>query len=202
MMTRYFLDTEFIDTGSTIDLISIGIVSSDGREYYAQDCTCDLSKASDWVQENVIVHLAPTWKSREQIQRDLLAFMDVEQYGKPALYGWCCAYDFVALCQLFGTMMDLPQDWPHYMRDIQFVLDDRGISDDALPQPEGQVHNALVDARQIRDIWQMLYPPRSCEIAIDGKTLVVSFTEEDVRIVRQETDKSFWINVPESRNAV
>lgn len=32
---KYFLDTEFHEDGKTIDLISIGIVAEDGREYYA-----------------------------------------------------------------------------------------------------------------------------------------------------------------------
>lgn len=34
-MTRYCYDTEFLEDGSTIELISIGIVADDGREYYA-----------------------------------------------------------------------------------------------------------------------------------------------------------------------
>lgn len=34
-MTRYFYDTEFLENGKTIELISIGIVADDGREYYA-----------------------------------------------------------------------------------------------------------------------------------------------------------------------
>jgi hypothetical protein len=37
---KYFLDTEFAETGGTenptIDLISLGIVAEDGREYYAE----------------------------------------------------------------------------------------------------------------------------------------------------------------------
>jgi hypothetical protein len=32
---RYFYDTEFIDDGYNIELISIGVVAEDGREYYA-----------------------------------------------------------------------------------------------------------------------------------------------------------------------
>ena len=32
---RYFYDTEFIDNGRIIDLISIGVVAEDGREFYA-----------------------------------------------------------------------------------------------------------------------------------------------------------------------
>ena len=32
---KYFFDTEFYEDGKTIDLISIGIVAEDGREFYA-----------------------------------------------------------------------------------------------------------------------------------------------------------------------
>ena len=39
---RYFLDTEFIEDGKTIDLLSIGIVAEDGRELYLQNVECNL----------------------------------------------------------------------------------------------------------------------------------------------------------------
>ena len=48
---KYFLDTEFIEDGKTIDLISIGIVAEDGREYYAINSECDFPKANDWIKE-------------------------------------------------------------------------------------------------------------------------------------------------------
>src|SRR3954452_23658432 len=32
---RYFYDTEFIEDGTTIDLVSIGVVDETGREFYA-----------------------------------------------------------------------------------------------------------------------------------------------------------------------
>ena len=32
---RYFYDTEFIDNGRHIDLISIGVVADNGTEFYA-----------------------------------------------------------------------------------------------------------------------------------------------------------------------
>lgn len=54
---KYFLDTEFIEDGKTIDLISIGIVCQDGRTLYRQNSECDFSKASDWVWRNVYPHL-------------------------------------------------------------------------------------------------------------------------------------------------
>jgi hypothetical protein len=60
---RYFLDTEFIEDGKTIDLISIGIVAdSDAaqvkdRTLYLQNSECAFDKASDWVWRNVFPHL-------------------------------------------------------------------------------------------------------------------------------------------------
>lgn len=158
---KYFVDTEFIDDGFTIDLISIGIVAEDGREYYAQSNQADFGKASQWVKDNVIAHLlirdiGGLWKNRVTIKQDILSFMDVEAYGKPELWGWCASYDFVALCQLYGTMMDLPDGWPHYIRDIQYLLDERGMSDDKLPQQEEGLHNALADARHLKKLREFL----------------------------------------------
>src|SRR5579885_769187 len=54
---RYFYDTEFIDDGERIDLISIGIVAEDGRELYLQSCEFNPKKASEWVRENVFPNL-------------------------------------------------------------------------------------------------------------------------------------------------
>lgn len=63
---KYFFDTKFIE-GFTqpffgksrhfIDLISIGIVVEDGREYYAISNEFDPKKASKWIKENVIEKL-------------------------------------------------------------------------------------------------------------------------------------------------
>ena len=43
---RYFYDTEFIEDGSTIELVSIGIVAEDGREFYAVSTEFDASNAN------------------------------------------------------------------------------------------------------------------------------------------------------------
>jgi hypothetical protein len=194
MKLRYYVDTEFIENGRTIDLVSIGVVCEDGRELYLQSTEFEPSNANPWVEEHVFSQLllcphvqtrgerSPLvdrvahekngqcvfygttpgfypdcpWRTREQIKQELLSFMGQERYDFPELWGWCSSYDFVALCQVFGTMMNVPINYPHYMRDIQQVLDERGITDDLLPQPEGEAHNALVDARQIKTIWEML----------------------------------------------
>lgn len=153
---RYFIDTEFVDNGSTIDLISIGIVCEDGRELYLESADFDKGKANQWVREHVLPHLKGggcCWPLRS-IRVTLRDFFDVEEYGKPELWGWCAGYDFVAFCQIFGTMMDLPKDYPHYICEFQYVLDGRHISDNQLPQQESGTHNALEDARHLKRLWE------------------------------------------------
>ncbi len=51
---KYFLDTEFIEDGKTIDLISIALVCEDSRAYYAINRNCAFHKADKWVKENVL----------------------------------------------------------------------------------------------------------------------------------------------------
>lgn len=58
-MTVYCYDTEFLEDGNTIELISIGIVCEDGREYYAVNHDADWKRieTDDWLMANVIPHL-------------------------------------------------------------------------------------------------------------------------------------------------
>lgn len=58
-MTRFFYDCEFIEDGVTIGLISIGIVSEDGREYYAvaSDAPWAAIKRHPWLMRNVVPSL-------------------------------------------------------------------------------------------------------------------------------------------------
>lgn len=58
-MSIYCYDTEFLDDGSTIELISIGIVCDDGREYYAVNSDMDTQRIGkhQWLMDNVWPHL-------------------------------------------------------------------------------------------------------------------------------------------------
>ncbi|MGO2515400.1 MAG: polyadenylate-specific 3'-exoribonuclease AS, partial [Corynebacterium variabile] len=51
---RYFYDTEFIEDGRTIDLVSIGVVAEDGREFYAVSSDFNERRAGSWVRRNVL----------------------------------------------------------------------------------------------------------------------------------------------------
>jgi hypothetical protein len=149
-MTRIWFDTEFIEDGVTIDLISIGMVREDGAEYYAQSRECDRDKASPWVRENVLRNLVPGTIPRAQIAAEIVAFVG----EKPEFWGYYADYDWVALCQLYGTMMGLPKGFPMFCLDIKQLC--VSVGDPRLPEQGKGEHNALSDARWNRAAWEFL----------------------------------------------
>lgn len=148
---RIWFDTEFIEDGRTIDLISIGAVREDGWRYYAEPAECDRSKASPWVKVNVLPHTSGKLTPRATIARELIEFTSK---SKPEFWAYYADYDWVALCQLFGTMMDLPEGWPKYCRDVKQLCD--ALGNPKLPEMIGQEHNALADAVWTRGAWEFL----------------------------------------------
>jgi 3' exoribonuclease, RNase T-like len=146
---RFFYDTEFIEDGRTIDLISIGVVAEDGREYYAVSTEFDPQRAGNWVRMHVLPKLPPPasqlWRSRQQIRRELEEFFDIDGPEPIELWAWVGAYDHVALCQLWGTMPGLPRAIPRFTRELRQLWEDRGSP--RMPPRSRDVHDALVDAR-------------------------------------------------------
>ena len=149
---RYFYDTEFIEDGRTIELISIGVAAEDGREYYAVSTEFDPERAGPWVRANVLPKLPPPasglWRSRKQIRLDLEEFFRVFGVGASEpieLWAWVAAYDHVALCQLWGTMPELPRSIPRFTRELRQLWEDRGSP--RMPPRPSDAHDALVDAR-------------------------------------------------------
>lgn len=63
---RYCYDSEFLEDGQTIALISIGIVCEDGREYYAVNSDMPIGRIlkHDWLMTNVVPHLPGTKADR------------------------------------------------------------------------------------------------------------------------------------------
>ena len=148
---RFWFDTEFIEDGRTIDLISIGIVSEDGREYYAVSREFNPKKAGDWVRDNVLSKLGDVpRKKRREIRDEVRQFLG----SHPEVWGYYCDYDWVVLCQLFGRMVDLPEDWPKFCLDIKQLCIQKG--DPVLPNQDEGEHNALSDARWNMIAWDFL----------------------------------------------
>ena len=190
---RFFLDTEFIEGNKSLDLISLALVSQDGREYYAINKDCCFSNASDWVRENVLspmeiqivgnvclsAPLDQNWKSPNEIALDLLQFIKtpttieagsldpmtayaLELDPKPEFWGYYADYDWVLFCWLFGKMINLPVGFPKYCRDLKQECAPRSgslrdrLGNPQLPPQDSVEHNALNDARWIKQAWEFL----------------------------------------------
>lgn len=167
---RYFYDTEFLDDGHTISLISIAMVCDDGREFYAvsAEMPWDRIATHPWLARNVVPYL-PTVDYGGQVRldiddplvmyRDIIAKRLVDFVGDdmfPHLWAYFAAYDHVALAQLFGAMIDLPATLPMWTHDIMQEVERRGYP--KLPPQNTEHHHALNDARWVRDAYYWLNP--------------------------------------------
>jgi hypothetical protein len=176
---RIWYDCEFVEDGKTIDLLSIGMVSEDGRELYRINgdfATMQRAIERDWLRENVVNHLpvsawavdhAPGWAwtwdmahedfyavhDRERIRDDVGTFihesLKVDGYDGVRLWAWYGAYDHVAYAQLFGKMIDLPEGFPMWTNDLRQEVDRLGNPE--LPRMPGvHEHDAFSDAMELR----------------------------------------------------
>ncbi|MFF9844635.1 3'-5' exoribonuclease domain-containing protein [Streptomyces sp. NPDC013740] len=165
---RIFYDTEFIEDGRTIDLISIGMVREDGHEYYAvnRDMPVRRIRKHPWLMKNVVPSLPhghgdrrntvprswlfdycdPLVKRRATIAAEVRRF--IQDTPSAQLWAWYGAYDHVVLAQLFGRMIDLPNGVPMMTCDIQQEAERLG--NPQMPEQPAGVHNALADARHNR----------------------------------------------------
>lgn len=149
---RIWFDTEFYENGRTIDLISIGMVRDDGATFYAEaDLAPEIASQSDWLAKNVKPHLkgGNAEMTRFRMQKAIFDFVG----EKPEFWAYYASYDWVVLCQLFGTMMDLPKGWPMFVRDVQQWRSELGNPD--MPAQENE-HDALADALWTKAAWERL----------------------------------------------
>lgn len=171
-MTAIAYDTEFLEDDSTIELISIGMVDEDGREYYAvnSDMPMERIREREWLMNNVVPHLptvnpvtpgdrknrlivdvdrrSPLVKPKWVIRNEVLAFLSGAQGAADddlELWAWFGAYDHVAYAQLFGRMIDLPPGLPMFTHELVQLWEDAGKPEK--PAKPTDQHNALADAR-------------------------------------------------------
>jgi hypothetical protein len=179
---KYFYDTEFLEDGKTVDLISIGIVAEDGREYYAvssevnDDELKTRIRRHDWLLKNVVPSLpltnAGVWSFTPPSNEPDMFSLDMRntlvrprwlianevreffaQDTSPVeLWADYAAYDHVVLCQLWGTMMALPKGMPMWTHDLEQAWEDAGRPD--RPEQNAGQHNALEDARWNAKLYQ------------------------------------------------
>ncbi|MGQ4358532.1 3'-5' exoribonuclease domain-containing protein [Streptomyces sp. SAS_272] len=165
---KIYYDTEFIDDGTTIDLISIGMVREDGAELYAVSSEFNQTavRQNPWLLQNVWSSLPirknppgmrgidkldndhPDVRPRTQIARLVADF--ILDTPDPQLWAYYSAYDHVALAQLWGPMINLPAGIPMQSDDIVTAAKLAGLTPDDLPKQADGHHNALADARHNR----------------------------------------------------
>lgn len=106
---KYYLNCKFIKSSLNQwdELISISLVSEDGRKYYAINYDCDWSKASNWVKDNVLAQLPQKplpncyssaeafrisedykqgWRNKGLIADEIIEFCNPKIYGKPEFW--------------------------------------------------------------------------------------------------------------------
>jgi hypothetical protein len=169
---RVYYDTEFIDDGLTIQLLSIGMIREDGKTYYAVVNDLDLmleaaytsTNGEYWLRNNVLNSLPVTlqlenrvmpvdWNSGhpdfENIKTQYEIHAEVRKFladtSNLELWAWYAAYDHVALAQIFGRMLNLPEDVPMWTNDLRQEL--HRLGNPRYPEQASGAHNALEDAR-------------------------------------------------------
>jgi hypothetical protein len=163
---RIYHDWEFLEDGSTIKPISVGMIREDGKELYYEFANApwtDIMK-HEWLKENVVPHLKGGTahmvngvgnnivKSRLAIMSKVYDFLlDAHKSDKTRpveFWGWYSSYDHVCLAQLFGRMIDLPDFVPMWTNDLRQEF--YRLGDPDYPRQEQGLHNALEDAKFLK----------------------------------------------------
>lgn len=172
---RFFLDTEFDQETDPVQLISIGIVCSNGKEFYAVNTDYKF-KPRTWLDENVkpflslsvpssVVNLDQLTCLKGSYLKVKVALEDwlVAQYQSnklfynPEWWGYMSAYDWFLLTRFWGFgngPVPLPYlclDTEQYRRDIGVTFAE--VSKHVSLEPR---HNALIDARDVKEQFEAL----------------------------------------------
>jgi hypothetical protein len=183
---KLFFDTEFTGLHKNTTLISIGIVSEDGKTFYAEFTDYDKSQVNNWLNENVIQKLK--YNDNEFPCNDITLNRDYEhleikspsdvikkylrlwlsQFENVEMWSDCLAYDWVLFNDIFGTAFDIPKNVYYIPFDICTLFKIKDIDPDITREEfakeiltkecfqAGQKHNALWDATVIKACYEKL----------------------------------------------
>ena len=182
-MNIYF-DTEFCGLQKNTELISIGLISEDGKEFYGEFASINTELIDDWILENVLMNTTKYGEvnetdivvnesdyhfgTKEEIRDQLKEWLS--QFDEVQLISDVCHYDMVLFIDIFGSAFDLPenvspvcydinQDIASYYEESQKDAFNRS-REDILEEKGitivGQKHNSLYDARVIQQVYNVL----------------------------------------------
>ena len=169
---KVFLDTEFIETEDVLELVSLGMATEDGREYYGITKNYEYAFDDDWVRQNVLAPINAEFssepfnyksvskvfdkfgKTRTEMRDEIKAFL-----GTVSIEFWSyfSAYDWVLFCRLFGSMNAMPKNYPYLCNDIKQLANSKDLSAkwirDNYPKSK-KAHNALADAKWHKEMYE------------------------------------------------
>lgn len=138
---KLFFDMEFTGLRQNTTPISLGIVSEDGKKFYAEFTDYDESQCNDWIKENVIKNLKLAGMGVGVSDTDenppLRIVMGDKRYIRQEANEWLrqfnkiqfvsdvCHYDFVLLIDLLtngGTALDLPENISAVCHDLNMDI--------------------------------------------------------------------------------
>ncbi len=109
------------------------------------------------MEDNVLPRLGQVVaKERAVSALDIINFIGSDP--APEFWGYYADYDWVALCWLYGGMVDLPTHFPMFCMDLHqwwVQLGSRNIK-----PPQSFEHHALTDARWNHQLWKVLEAQR------------------------------------------
>lgn len=171
---RVFLDAEFTGLHQGTTLISIGLVTEDGRAFYGECDDYDMSQVNDWIRDNVIANMLygnmPPGEREKVIMQWGIDYARGEashvgkylgiwlsQFDRVEMWSDCLAYDWVLFCQLFGGAFGIPKNVYYIPFDLSTLFKIAGIDPDVNreefagvePKAGYSKHNALWDAQVI-----------------------------------------------------
>lgn len=157
---KIFFDTEFTGLHKSTTLISIGLVSEDGKTFYAELNDYDKSQVDDWLQKNVIDNLIMSAPKEDEVEyfsanrhcdnpvdNDLFKSYSVQlrgnkeeirielerwlsQFEQVEMWSDCLSYDWVLFNDIFGHAFSIPKNVYYIPFDICTLFKINGIDPD------------------------------------------------------------------------
>lgn len=175
MVTKIFLDSEFTSLRQDTTLISIGLISENGKSFYAEfnDYNQDLIDSDPWLIENVINNLLYNTEYFKSVADKVIYGNTIQvrialkewlrQFDQIEIWSDCLAYDWVLFNDLFGRYYgSLPKNVSYIPFDICTLMKIKGIDPDINREEFinnsviGKKHNSLYDARVIKACYEKL----------------------------------------------
>jgi len=183
---KIYTDCEFTGLHKNTTLISIGMVSESGKEFYAEFNDYDKTQVDEWIYNNVIKNLKNDgFKNNYKMENETKTISyGTSKYNKENLLEWLQQfdkvelvldvghYDFVLLIDLlFGSSLDAPRWFNKSYIDLNqeisnyhnitiggaFNIRREALVDNLDKYENMNKHNSLYDAYIVKEIYESFY---------------------------------------------